>query len=148
MAVLIWDVVLDEVINDPTLQSISRNDGIWKALLLCAFDDAWSTHPIWQTSTHIPPIDSKTVFLRYGFLNELSSDCFLCKFLHNPQNYIYEFGDFASFGIFSEYFSIPFLLHLSLDFAWLSLTEHFSTQMTHWTCPGITQYARACAHLG
>ena len=26
---------------------------------------------------------------------------------------------------------LPFLLHLSLDFAWLSLTEHFSTQMTH-----------------
>ena len=26
---------------------------------------------------------------------------------------------------------LPFLLHLSLDFAWLSLTKHFSTQITH-----------------
>ena len=26
---------------------------------------------------------------------------------------------------------LPFLLHLSFDFAWLRLTEHFSTQMTH-----------------
>ena len=105
MAVSIWDVVLDEVISDPTLQSISRNDGIWKASPRCAFDDAWSAHPIWQTSTHILPIDSKTVFLRCVFLNEPSSDCFLCKFLHNPQNYIYEFDDFASFVIFSAYFS-------------------------------------------
>jgi len=24
----------------------------------------------------------------------------------------------------------------------------FSHQMTHYACPGITQYARACAHLG
>ena len=24
----------------------------------------------------------------------------------------------------------------------------FSPQMTHYACPGITQYARACAHLG
>ena len=108
MAVTIWDVVLDGVINDPTLQSTSRNYGIWKASLLCAFDDAWSTHPIWQISIHILPIDNKTVFLQCVFLNEPSSDCFLCKFLHNPQNYIYEFDDFASFVIFSAHFSTPF----------------------------------------